>query len=96
MDGDERRAEDLLREIDLGSNARMGRSGLAASPGSFRCLLWAVRDSAEAVRILETHRRAGRLTPEGLKTLERYRKFHEATVLALVGHCPRAFLNWNG
>lgn len=89
MDGDERKQEDLFREMVLGPNARMGRPGLAASPGPFRRLLWAIRDSAEAVRILETHRRAGRLTPEGLKTLERYRRFHEAAVLVLVGHCPR-------
>lgn len=84
LESDVQRAEVLLREI----NAEMGESGFAANVGVFRRLRWAARDAAEAVRILETHRRAGRLTPEGLETLERYRKFYEAAELILIGQYP--------
>lgn len=86
MDSDERRAEALLREMNPGPNAGVGQPGLAANVGVFRRLHWASRGATEAVRILEAHRRAGRLTAEGLETLERYREFHEAAELILVGY----------
>ncbi len=83
MDGDKRRAEALLREMNPGPSVEA-----AANVGVFRRLHWASLGAAEAVRILETHRRAGRLTPEGLEALERYRKFYEAAELILVGNFP--------
>lgn len=86
MESDVQRAEVLLREMNPGLNA--GESGFAANVGVFRRLRWAARGAAEAVRILETHRRAGKLTPEGLETLERYRKFYEAAELIQVGQYP--------
>lgn len=89
MESDEWRAEALLREMNPGPNAGMGPPGPAANIGVFRRLHWASLGAAEAVRILETHRRAGGLTtPEGLETLERHRKFYEAAELVLVGHFP--------
>lgn len=84
MDSDERRAEALLAKMDLG----IEQSGSTANVDAFRRLRWASRGAAEAVRILETHRRVSSLTPKGLETLERYRKFHEAAELILVGHFP--------
>ena len=88
MDSDVRRAETLLREMNPGPDAGIGQSGIAENVGVFRRLHWASRGAAEAVRILETHRRVAGLTPEGLEALERYRKFHEAAELILVGVFP--------
>ena len=67
MDSDQRRAEALLDEMNLG----IDRPGSTANVGVFRRLHWASCDAAETVRILE-----------------RYRKFHEAAELILVGHFP--------
>lgn len=66
-------------------NAGIGWLGLAANVGVFRRLHWG---HPEAVRLLEVHQCAGKLTPKGLEALERYRKFHEVAELILVGHFP--------
>jgi len=84
LDSDQRRAEALLDEMNLG----IDRPGSTASVGVFRRLRWASCDAAETVRILETHRRACGLTPVGLEILERYRRFHEAAELIIVGRFP--------
>jgi hypothetical protein len=78
---DERRAEVLLREMDL----EMWQSRPTENVGVFRRLRWASRGAAEAVRILATYQRASGLTLKSLEALERYRKFHEAAELVLVG-----------
>lgn len=67
-------------------NAGIGWLGLAANVGVFRRPHWAAR---EAVMLLETHRCAGRLTPEGLESLKRYKKLYEAAELVFIGHFPR-------
>jgi hypothetical protein len=84
LDSDERRAEALLREID----SEIDQWVSTANVGVFRRLRWASWGAAEAVRILETQRRAGGLAPAGLEALKRYRKLHEAAELILVGHFP--------
>jgi hypothetical protein len=84
LDSDERRAEALLKEMNL----EIGQESSTANVGVFRRLRWASWGAAETVRILETHRHARRLVPVGLETLERYRKFHEAAELIIVGCFP--------
>jgi intein/homing endonuclease len=46
----------------------------------------AAKESAEAARILETHRRKAGLTPEGLEALERYGRIYERASLILLEH----------
>lgn len=86
LDSDEARAEALLKQMNLEAHAGIGEPGRVESVGVFRRLRWASLGAAEAVRILEIHQRAGRLPPEGVEALERYRRFHEAAELVLVGH----------
>jgi hypothetical protein len=86
------RAEVLAAEVDrIFEEPRRAPTAPAAETMCPCRLYWVAceaAEAAEAARILETHRRKARLTPEGLEALERYERIYERASLMLLEHSP--------
>lgn len=82
---DERRVDALLREVSRRVSWQIVQQLMHGSGLELLCCVHrAARDAAEAVRILEGHRRKGALGSRKLVMLERYRRIYEVSELVLL------------